>query len=250
EFDPEAPIPPFNLQHFFDVFNCNTNQPLADAVIKQELTDFLVSTLDRLSTILINAPLGNAKHFGFGPQLDFRCTFNDYFKAHTYAALEAYTPRSENRFFLIDKCAQDLDRKWRDPSMTGENLALLNTLVVETLFPIGVKIGVNPGLKFQMNQTFMYTSKHLDLSLGFDYWLQGRESFKVTTLVVPDGLPLLLKKGIRPFAHQGKIFGCLGYYDSLNEKINWYIKANFDATLFNRGIGKNYTLGVRLGLEF
>lgn len=250
EFDPEAPIPPFNFQHFFDVFNCSPNQELADAVIKQELTDFLVSALDRLSTILINTPLGNGKHFGFGPQLDYRCTYNDYFSAHTYAALEVYTPRTEHRFFLVDKSAQDLDRNWRDPAMAGENLALLNTLVVETLFPIGVKTVVNPGFKFQFNQAFMYTSKHLDLSLGFDYWLQKKESFNDVAITVPFDLPLLIKKGVRPFAHQGKIFGGCGYYDTLCNGTNWYVKGVFDATLFNKGIGKNYTLSIRLGLEF
>ncbi len=250
EFNPDAPIPPFDLQHFFDVFNCNTNQALADIVIRRQLTDFLVSALDRLSTVLINTPLGNGKHFGFGPQLDYRCTYNDYFSAHTYIALEGYTPRTETRFFLVDKNAQNLDRNWRDPAMTGENLALLNTLVVETLFPLGVKTVVNPGVKFQFNQAFMYTSNHLDLTLGFDYWLQAKESFSECRITVPDNLPLLLKKGIRPFSHQGKIFGGCGYYDTLCPGTNWYIKGVFDATLFNRGIGKNYTLSIRLGLEF
>ncbi len=250
EFDPEAPTPPFNLQHFFDVFNCSPNQALADEVIKRELTDFLVSALDRVSTILINTPLGNGKHFGFGPQLDYRYTYNDYFSTHTYAALEGYTPRSENRFFLIDKNTQNLDRNWRDPAMTGENLALLNTLIVETLFPSGVKTIINPGLKFQFNHAFMYTSKHVDLKLGFDYWLQGKESFSACNLTAPYDLPLLIRKGIRPFAHQGKIFGTIGYYNTLCPGTHWYIKGAFDATLFNSGIGKNYTLSIRLGLEF
>ena len=59
--------------------------------------------------------------------------------AHTYATLEGYMPHHETRYFLVDKQATDFDRNWRDPNNCGENLALLNRLIVTTLFPVAVR---------------------------------------------------------------------------------------------------------------
>ncbi len=250
EFDPDEPIPPFNLQHFFNVYFCNTNQTLANTVIINELTNFLVSALDRLSTILINAPLGNGKHWGIGPELDFRYHFDEYFSMHIYSALQAFAPHHEPRFYLLDKTQEDLVRDWRDPALAGENLALLNRLVVSTLFPVGIETTIHPGLTFQINEAFMYKNSHWDLKLGFDYWYQASEKMSALLPVVPCDLPFNRVKAHRPAAQQGKLFASGGYYDILQDCIDWYICLNVDGTVLNTGIGENYTFSLRFGAEF
>ncbi len=253
DFNPDEQIPPFNLQHFFNVFFCNTNQALANGVIKEELTDFLIDALDRLSTILINAPLGNGKHFGLGPEFDWRYHFSEYFSMHTYASLQAFTAHRENRYYLIEKTESDFDRDWRDPALAGENLALLNRLTVQTLFPVGIRTTIHPGVRFQLNHARMYKSEHWDLSLGFDYWIQGSEEQKNPLPVIPFDLPVNQRKVSRPAAHQGKIFASVGYYGSINHSrycTDWYVSANTDATVFNKGIGRNYSISIRVGIEF
>ena len=250
EFDPNATIPPFDLQHFFNVFFCNDNQDLADRVIRTEITDFLISTLDRLSTILINTSLGNGKHFGFGPEFHFRYLFNDCFGMHFYSALEGFTPHRENRYFLVEKTEEDFDRNWRDPATAGVNLALLNRLTVTTLFPVGIRATVHPGIKFQFQNAFTYRTNHVDGKIGFDYWYQGRDRFSAQFAEIPCDLPLVVKKGNRPAAHQGKIFVSVGYCDSFKRMMDWHASINVDGTVFNKGIGQNYTISLRLGLEF
>lgn len=250
EFDPEEPIPPFNLQHFFNVFQCNTNQPLANYVLKTELTDFLVDALDRLSTILINTPLGNGRHFGFGPEMDFRYQINDFASMHTYASIEAYTPHHEHRFYLIQKQPEDFTHDWTDPALAGENLAVLNQLIVNTLFPVGIVTTVRPGFRFQFNHAFLYKSKHWDMRFGFDYWYQAKERITPLLETIPCDLPINIVKALRPAAQQGKLFANIGYCDRICNDIDWYISLILDATVLNKGIGQNYTVGFRGGVEF
>lgn len=256
EFNPDEPIPRFNLQHLFNLKGaalkiCPSPQPaVADQIFIMEGTAFLLDVLDRLSTILINAPLGNGKHFGLGAQLDFRYTFNEYFSAHTYAAIEGYMPHKETRFFLLDKRAEDFNRDWHNPDLAGANLAVLNRLVISTLFPVGVRTEIFPGVKFQINQACMYKNKHWDLKLGFDYWYQAREKMSPLLPIIPCDLPLVIPKAFRPSAQQGKIFGQIGYYDCLWDCLDWHVSLNADGTVFHTGIGRNYTLSLRAGIEF
>lgn len=254
EFDPDEPIPPFNLQYLFNISplsHCNQDQNLATKVFFQQLTDFGISALDRLSTILINTPLGNGKHWGLGPEFNYRHTFSDYFSCHTYATVEAYMPHHEKRFFLIAKQPSDFNRDWNNPDLCGENLAVLNRLIVQTLFPVKVTTTVFPGVRFQINQAFMYKSKHWDLKLGFDYWYQAREKFGMLVDDLPVNLPFVVPKALRPAAQQGKLFFNVGYFDRLcDDSFDWRILLSFDGTVFNKGIGKNYTGSLRLGVDF
>ncbi len=249
EFDPLEQIPYFNLQGLGNTLLCNDNEALSDATLRRELTEGLTEVLDRLSTILINTPLGNGKHFGFGPEVDVKWYLNEYFSMQSYASLQAYTPHRANRFYLIEKTPEDFDRDWRDTSMTGENLVTLNRLIVQTLFPVGVRTTIHPGIRFQFNHSVLYKSEHWDLSLGFDYWYFGEEKQQLLLPVVPFNLPLVQRKGCRPAAQQGKIIGNIGYFNQA-ECYDWNFGLNFDATVFNTGIGRNYTISFRLGLEF
>lgn len=255
EFDPTEPIPPFNLQHFFDLFKCSSSTPvqetLATNVLKTELTNFLIDALDRLSTILINAPLGNGKHFGFGPEVDYRYTINDYASTHTYASLEVYTPHREHRFYLIQKQPQDFTHDWSDPDLAGANLAVLNRLIVNTVFPVGIVTTVYPGLRFQMNHAFLYKSRHWDLRLGFDYWYQAKEHITPLLDIIPCDLPINIPKAYRPAAQQGKLFANVGYCGTLcNNTIDWSASLVMDGTVFHSGIGENYSIVIRAGFDF
>jgi hypothetical protein len=170
--------------------------------------------------------------------------------AHTPIALLKSTPHHENRFFLIKKMASDFDRNWQDPETANENLALLNRLVIETLFPVGVKTTVYPGLRFQANQAFLYKTRHWDVKFGFDYWYQAREHLQPLLTDIQCDLQLNRAKATRPAAQQGKFFAGVGYYDTLCNCFDWHISLNMDGTVFHKGIGENYSLSLRFGAEF
>ncbi len=149
----------------------------------------------------------------------------------------------------MEKQPSDFDRDWRDPNQCGENLAVINRLIVETLFPLAVRTSIHPGPRFQVNQAFMYKNKHWDLKFGFDYWYQGREKFGVLLPEIPFDLPLVINKAMRPSAPQGKIFFNGGYFGTLCEGLDFRVLLSLDGTVFHSGIGENYTVSLRLGIR-
>lgn len=247
-------IPPFNVKRLFNTFFCANGaveQKLANEEIQRTVTDFLVGTLDRLSTILINTPLGNGKHFGAGPEVTFKYNFNDYFSMQTYVAVEAFTKHKERRFFLVRKNQSDFDRNFRtdNAEIADANLAFLNQQIINTLYPRGVKIEVKPGLSAQVNHSFRYDTEHWNAHIGFDYWHQGKE--RLGAILKGPPIPLVIEKGIRPPAQQGKVFAGFGYYGCTPCRgLGWHLLVNADATVFNKGIGESYTLGILLGIDF
>jgi hypothetical protein len=251
-FKPCAPAPQFNIKKLFNLAFCfNEGSPQkihGEPVVQQMINSFLIGTLDRLSTILINTPLGNGHHWGFGPQLDFRYQFSDCWSAHTYAVVEGFSTHTERRFFLVRKDPEEFDRNYRIESEAEENLSFLNTQIINTFFPVGVCIGVHPGQIIKLRQSFMYDTAHWHACLGFDYWRQGREYLSATRLEYTE---LAIEKGLRPTAQQGKIFGALGYYSVAHHHcFAWNVQLKFDATVFNSGIGADYTFGISVGLDF
>jgi hypothetical protein len=253
-FSSDAPIPNFNLQHFFNVYLCPSDFPeLNKAVIRKESTALLIDVLDRLSTILINSPMGNGKHFAFGPEIDWRYCLNEYFSIHAYSSLQISIPHRETRFFLIEKQKSDFDRDWRDPQLAGENLSVLNRLIIQTFFPLGIRTTITPGMRFQLSYQLLYKSQHWDIGMGFDYWVQGHELQQPLLHEIPLDLPIIRRKAARPAAHQGKLFASAGYYGTLERstcETDWYVCTNIDASVFNKGIGQTYTAGLRVGIEF
>lgn len=252
EFNPDCPIPPFDIKRLFNLAFCfsGAQQREANIVIKKETTDFLVGALDRLSTILINTPLGNNKHFGIGPQINLRYILNDYWSMHTYAVIETFLMHKEKRFFLIEKNPKDFDRDYTNEANAEQNLLFLNAQLINTIYPHPVCINVRPGFITKFNHVFMFDSACWHGSLGFDYWRQEKEKFER----ILDGCitkPLAIKKGIRPSAQQGSFFGNFGYYGSAYcDRITWHALLTGEATIFNQGIGKSFTVGIRAGIDF
>ncbi len=61
----------------------------------------------------------------------------------------------------------------------------------------------------------MYRSKHCDLRIGFDYWVQAKEELGMLVHDIPVDLPFVVHKALRPAAYQGKLFFNAGYFGRL-----------------------------------
>lgn len=252
-FDDYACQPKFSLQRLFNL------TPLIDVVenrsdIQQkmatvELTtisqEFLLSALDRLSTLLLNTKLGNNRHTGIGPRFDLRCYCNDYLGMHTTAEFEYYTRRRQRRFFRITKNKHDFERNFQEPTDRTKNIAFLDTQIINTLFPLSICVNVHPGFRVQARHWLTYDSLHWHGSLGFDFWYQHRETLEGVSC------KLAKKHGIKQAAYQGKAFGAFGYYgSSRRHRATWHILFTGDITCIYKNIGRDFTLGIRIGVDF
>lgn len=249
-FDCACEQPPFNIKRLFSLTPLcpreSAAQERATAVLTSSIHEFFIQALDRLSTILLDTPLGNYHHTGFGPRLDVRHYFNNYCSAHTTIELEFFNRKKELRFYKVKKNPAEFNRDYEDEALASENIEFLNAQVINTFFPRCALTTIRPGSLVKFRQIIRYDSKNWHGSVGFDYWRVGKEK---RGCIAPD---LVKEKSKRPAASQGKIFGAFGYFGSgFCQRIAWNFLLTGEITAFNKqGIGADFTVGASVGLDF
>lgn len=254
DWDGDLPPARYNIKRLFNLYLCPPDKPgasrEASRVIQEETIEFLVGALDRLSANLTNSPLGNGGHFGFGPQIEFRQQLSSYISMYGFLQLEWFNISTENRFFLIRKNQQEFNRNWRDPEHSEENLTFLNNQLIATLYTEPICTVIRPGMITNFRYAFMYDTANWHSLLGFDYWRQAKEDLRGFA----DNKPcdkFDIRKALRPEAQQAQIFISLGYYSrSQHRKFTWHSIITGSATVFHKGIGSEYNIGIRVGIEF
>lgn len=245
-----AKMPELDIKSLFNLALCTDGigeKREANRKISRNLQSFLVEGLDRLTTILIDAPLGNGKHVGLGPQIDFTYDFNSCWNTHGTAIIEGFLPHKERRFFIKLPKERDFKRNFRDPDHADQNLNLINKLAIETLFPTPLYVSVRPGYLVKIRQLIRYESNFLNGSLGLDYWRQSHEHF----LNISPELykKYAIKKALHKPAEQIKLYGSLGIKGANNIYL-WHTLLTADYAIYNRGIGRGFIVGVQAGIDF
>jgi hypothetical protein len=249
EFDQNPARPEFNIKRIFNLSALcpreDAPQERANAELFTIVQDFLIKTLDRLSTILLNTPLGNYRSTGIGPRLDIQHYFNRCYSMHTVAEYEHFTKHKQHRFFLVRKNSAEFNRDYQNPAQAEANINFLNNQIINTFFPESHEVEVRPGALFKFRHSIICDKEYWHASLGFDYWHQQAEKVGF----VPEFLDKI--RGLKAEAQQGKLFGTIGSYGtSIGNRIAWSILLTGDFTVFNKGIGRDFTLGLRFGMDF
>ncbi len=239
-------VPLFELKALVNLALCDMAHKSIEMV-----TDFGVAALHRLASILINIPLGNEKHFGIGPYFECVSYLDEYWSTRTSARFEGYIPHTNRRFFIPTKVPADFQKDFTNPNLADAHLAFFNEQIINTLFPHDICVDVFPGFVFQVNHAFYVDNPCLHFGLGFDFWYKAREHLGIsrsnTIGLFPDGL----NKALRARAYQGKLYSEFGFHGiSCTRAIGWEVLFTNDVTVFNKGIGKDFTLGLRIGLNY
>lgn len=248
-FDNSCQDPKFDFLSLYCFINENQN----DRKALEETTNFLIPALDRLTAIVADQPLGNGRSFGIGPKFDLANYINYNWTFYTTCAFEFFSTQSSHRYFLATKNAEEFNRLENidvnniddlTEAQAEEVIDFLNQQMQNIFYPKRVLACVRPGWQFKFRQMLMLDSDKWHASLGWDFWRQAADK-----LTIPGRQSLEYEKGLSFSARQIKLFTNIGYY-SLYEEASWYVMVNVDGTVDNRGIGKDFTLGVRLGFEF
>ena len=120
---------------------------------------------------------------------------------------------------------------------------LTSDQIINTLFPKFCNVNVTPGVLLKFNQKVEYHSYKWDFIVEFDFWRQAKEKIDLQ-----DNL-LDCSKGIRPAAYQGKIVG-QWIYNFSGRAGGGKFGITSDVTVFNKGIGKDFTIGLYAGMDF
>lgn len=240
-FNKCEPIPAFDLLSIVNSHLCNR-----DYKITEMLETVGIAALRKLSILLVDVPLGNGRHFGVGPHLDIRHFHNDFLSTHTTIEAEFFSHKRKKRFFLEDKSLFNFNIDLDDDTQANNNLAFINEQILNTLFPVCSTVTVKPGWLFKARHELMLDFNCWQGQFGFDFWYQGAEHLGANFCGSKISFDTL-NKGRRPRAYQGKVFGSVGHFHH-GHHADWRVSLAFDDTVFNSGIGKDYTLS--LAFEF
>lgn len=252
EIDFCAPTPTIDIQNLASLALCSSSEAAkreANKILINDLSDFGIQFINRLSTILINTPLGNGKHWGVGPQIDFTYQFNNCWSTHGTAIFEWLATHRERRFFIKVPSKSVLNQCFRDTENPDEKLNLIGELAVNTLFPAPITVGVRPGYLIKVRQLVSFDTNLWNASLGVDYWRQAREKF--VHFEFHDKQKYAIKKAEHDSADQLKLYGSLGYHEEIpNCNMSWFGLFAWDAAVWSRNLGNNFTASAQFGINF
>lgn len=231
-------------------------QKLAAALA--ELRVFGLGALDKLSATLIEKPLGNEGHFGLG--LLVRTKHKGcYWSSGRWAdnatwcnrlSAEYLFPAHNKRFFIPkNNAAEFKQRNFNDPAQAVDNLAFLEQTLVNRLYPRAFPVTVRPGMIFRWDSRLCYQGKLWGGTLGTDYWLQPAEHLHTIHCCEEITSQLNEGKAKPPLAQQLKLYGSMRWQVP-KPKRTWFLSLNIDYTIFNTGIGQDFTLSFNAETHF
>lgn len=256
QFSTPSTLPTFELEPLFEAIG---NPDTAE--IQTALTDFFLDSFDRVAADLIDVPLGNDHHFGFGGFTRWKLPLK-HFMSTTFAermhyagrmSLEFQFPSTEKRFYINKIDEQGFaDRNFGDTEnadVAAENLQFLKEQVVSRLFLRAFDTRVFPGIIFRWSSGMYYKGERWGFNLGPDFWLQNKA--RLSKIYVPNATQNVIDipKAKQSLAYQGKIFGGIVLKHKA-ERSSWFFSLNADASLFERGLGQDFTLSFNFEASF
>lgn len=204
--------------------------------LQQNALDYGVAALDRLSTLLLEASLGNEGHFVISPFVQKNFEFKSSLQGAIRAQIDCFLPADQTRFFKknIDHAALDLSAE-SDPQTEDEariQINFLNQKLLEKVFPKAYKTRVLPGIALQGDVQLNYYFGNYQCTVGAQVWCQ----FKEHILSIMQGVNLDINAGTRPFASQSLVQASLNY--ELYENV--FLKLQGGVCPLSYGKGKDF----------
>jgi hypothetical protein len=180
-------------------------------------------------------------------------TFADRIHFAGRASIEIQCPSSE-KIFYINKIDEQgfADRNFEDlenPEVAADNLQFLKEQAVSRLFLRAFDTRVIPGVIFRWSSGMYYKGQQWGFNLGPDFWLQNKPHF--SKIYAPQSTICMLDipKAKQPIAYQGKAFASV-VLKHKSHRSTWFFSLNGDISLFERGLGKDYTLSLNFESSF
>lgn len=227
-------------------------EPGQKVLLAETVVDLGVAALDRLSSILLNNPLGQ-QHASIGTVFRLERCIHPSVRAHVTGEVSYYIPSAETRCFLVKKDPAAFDRDYNNPDLALENLDFLSQQATNTLYPSAVNLRVHPGWIFNITGLLEMSAPHYRVNLGCDVWGKTKESFGPLHFHYSPGSPcgpFNLDKGKLGNAFQIKLFGSITSEIKSEHSYNARIGLRGDATVYSIGIGRDLVLAGDFIIDF
>ncbi|MBV8660670.1 MAG: hypothetical protein JO129_00815 [Candidatus Dependentiae bacterium] len=222
---------------------------------QDEIANFFLAAIDKLSSNILNCPLGNNGHVVLAPSLNFDWYINQNWQFSNDFSAQFALPSQEQRFYQLTQSENDFLTAYNAAFAAGAVpfAYFVNTELQNLFFPFVFPTIVYPGTVFNCTNQFVYTDHDWDFYIGSNFWYQGAES--ITPLnnahnpANPQNFTFEYSEVGAAKAAQEKLFVKINL--SVEQPIySWSLSAYGDITVWNTGIGNDFTLGVCLDCKF
>ena len=219
---------------------------------QDDIANFFMAALDKLNSNILYPLLGNNGHVVFAPSCNFDWYFADNWKFCSDDSFEIPLRAYEQRFYKAVQSQGDftaefnaLMNNYLDTGNANELVLFANQKIQDMFFPFVYNTLVLPGLIVNSTNQFVVYHDQWSVQFGGNYWYQAKE--QITAPILPANYDIAVVPASS--AAQGKIFGKFNY-DFDYEKNIFALSLYTDITVWNSGIGNDYTLGLSLDCKF
>jgi len=250
------PIEKAPVLNFCDIIDLSTQTVLPGGA--QIASDYFLGALDQLSSILLQCPLGYNNHLGVELKLSPFWQVKPNLEFNGIYIFEAFLPREQQRFFVPKNTKESFaDQYAALPQSTEEEqqakLAFVEQRITQLLYPKAITTKMYPGWIFTSISSLRRAYRGWDFIAGYSGWYKSGEkilSFPNNSASEMKALNLNYAKSVNPEVYSVKLFGKI--HRTLHTKRHDDLSLSLwaDATIFNSGIGNDFSLGMCFDHKF
>ena len=215
---------------------------------QDDVAAFFMAALDKLNSNILYPLLGNNGHVVIAPSCNFDWYFANNWKFCSDDSFEIPLRAYEQRFYKAVQSNNDFTAEFNSFVNNDDTNGLVlfaNQKIQDMFFPFVYTTLVLPGLIVNSTNQFVVYHDQWNMQFGGNYWYQAKE--QITAPVLPANYDLAVVPASS--VAQGKIFGKFNYDIHIENNIV-ALSAYTDITVWNSGIGNDYTLGLSLDYKF
>jgi len=225
----------------------------------QLLKDFVLDGFTRTAALLLDTPLGNNGHVGLGFFVNTLTPLSLAIKRPSATDIhwinklscEYLFPAPEKRFYirknrLQHKNMSEFDNPGNDAAKAARDLAFIQQEMINRFFLVADRTWVQPGVILRWNTKLCHQGQRWGWLIGADTWIQTKDIlFRNTIVPSGDNAPLDASKSSSFLSYRGRIIGGINYHIQHPAR-STHISLNFDQTIINSGIGKDFVLFLKI----
>ncbi|AXK60585.1 hypothetical protein [Candidatus Chromulinivorax destructor] len=222
---------------------------------QDDITNFFMGAINKLNSNILYPLLGNNGHVVTA----FSCNTDWYFAQNWKFcgdySFEIPLRAHEQRFYKAVQSNTDFENQFNtlannyntsfDDSDANALVLFANQKIQDMFFPFVYNTLVWPGLIVNSTNQFVVSHDYWGVQFGSNFWYQAKE--QITAPIAPRNYDISVVPASS--AAQGKVFGKFNYnFDCQNN--SWSLSAYTDITVWNSGIGNDYTICISLDCKF
>lgn len=212
------------------------------------VANFFLAAIDKLNSNILYPLLGNNGHVITA----FSCNTDWYFAQHWKFcgdySFEIPLRGYEQRFYKAIQSNGEFITQFNTYADADDSNGLVlfaNQKIQDIFFPYVYNTLVWPGIIVNSTNQFVVSHDQWAVQFGSNFWYQAKEI--ITAPIARENYDIQVVPAAS--ASQGKVFGKFNYNFDCQKNV-WCLAAYTDITIWNSGIGNDYTLGLSLDCKF